>query len=446
VFKAGMDINCGNYVPPHLMKALADKVVTRSDLNAALTHLFDVLMRLGLFETEADQPFVTATPAVIGSGAHRQTALDAAVQGLVLLSNNNHTVPLAMATHGKSVSLVGADECKLGNYAAHPRQIDFQGHCSVASGLNVTGAITTSRVTNLSDACVRPASDPHAVVAILDTSCLGESMDRTSIAPADKDAQALAHVLQQRQQGSCFPGKPFVLVVLGACATDLTVAAQAFDAVLWAGAGGERGGEAISRVLFGMDVPSGRLPITMFDASVDTMSLFDMRMRPDLSTGYPGRTYRFHTGKQVFPAFHGLSYTTFSYTAAAAPTATTAVSAAAIDADLQNVTLHRFSSPALVTLGVTVSNTGAVDSPVSVLAFVAGPSAGKGGEPIRELVGFEKVALAQGVSATVVFKLGAWELSSTAVSGKRRAIVGHWTITVGDSELQHVVTVTAPTE
>ena len=72
------------------------------------------------------------------------------------------------------------------------------------------------------------------------------------------DAQALAHIAEQRSKGLCGAGKPFVLVVLGACATDLTVAASAFDAVVWAGSGGERGGEAITRVLFGLDVPSGK--------------------------------------------------------------------------------------------------------------------------------------------------------------------------------------------
>jgi len=72
------------------------------------------------------------------------------------------------------------------------------------------------------------------------------------------DAQALAHIAEQRSKGLCGAGKPFVLVVLGACATNLTVAASAFDAVVWAGSGGERGGEAIARVLFGLDVPSGK--------------------------------------------------------------------------------------------------------------------------------------------------------------------------------------------
>ena len=445
VFKAGLDINCGSYIPPHLMKALADGAVTRSDMDAALTHLFDVLMRLGLFETEAAQPLLDAGVASVGSPAHRQITLEAAVQGCVLLTNHNHTLPLSRAQPLPSVAVVGQEECKLGPYAGTPRAEDKAQHCTVLDGLRGMGATLTA-AKDLSAACDQANSE--VVIAVLDTNCQGESHDRQSIGPAGVDAQALASIADRRSNGTCHNGKPFVLVVQGACATDLRVAAAAFDAVLWAGSGGERGGEAVGRVLYGLDAPAGRLPITMYSRDIDETSLFNMAMRP--SQGYPGRTYRFYTSEAVFPAFHGLSYTTFSYEAristasnhdvnkagviteemSLAPTITTAV----IDADLQNASLHRFSAPPLLTVAVTVENTGTRASPVSVLAFVAGPSAGRGGEPIRELVGFEKVELGEGQRAEVSFALGAWELSSTDAAGRRRAMRGQWTVMVGDTK------------
>ncbi|KAI4963164.1 hypothetical protein ZWY2020_019636 [Hordeum vulgare] len=45
----------------------------------------------------------------------------------------------------------------------------------------------------------------------------------------------------------------------------------------------------------------------------------DMRMRPDTSTGYPGRTYRFYTGDTVFAFGDGLSYTKMSHSLVSAP-------------------------------------------------------------------------------------------------------------------------------
>ena len=432
VFKAGLDINCGSFIPPHLMKALADGAITRRDMNVALTHLFDVLMRLGLFETEAAQPLHGAGVNDVGTTTHRQISLDAAVQGCVLLTNFNETLPLVRAQPLHSVAVVGQDECKLGPYAATPRSNDKAHHCTVFDGLHGIGAMALTAVNNLSAACDQTTSE--IVVAILDTNCLSESHDRQSIGPADDDAQALGHIADRRSKGTCHVAKPFVLVVLGACATDLRVAASAFDAVLWAGSGGERAGEAISRVLFGMEVPSGRLPITMYDRQIDQTSLFDMAMRPSPSRGYPGRTYRFHTGQQVFPAFHGLSYTTFSYTLRNVLVAPVALTAVAINADLRNASMHRFSAPPRLTITAMVTNTGARAAPVSVLAFVAGPAAGTEGEPIRELIGFEKLQLGVGQSAEVRFPLGAWELSSVDAAGLRRATRGKWCVMVGGAK------------
>ena len=39
----------------------------------------------------------------------------------------------------------------------------------------------------------------------------------------------------------------------------------------------------------------------------------NMKMHPNHHTGYPGRTYRFNTGKKVFEFGQGLSYSRYSY-------------------------------------------------------------------------------------------------------------------------------------
>jgi hypothetical protein len=433
VFKAGMDINCGNYVPPHLMHALADGAVTRSDMDVALTHLFSVLLRLGLFDSQSSQPLAHAAAADVGSARHRQIALEAAVQGVVLLTNHNATLPLAGATQTQRLAVVGRTECKLGPYAANPRAEDAATNCDLVNAFNGTGYQSVTRVLNLSMAC---ASTADVIIAVLDTDCKGESADRHSIGPTPADARSLAHIAAQRQRGLCAADKPFVLVVLGACVTDLAVAASAFDAVLWGGAGGERGGEALVRVLYGLDVPSGRLPVTMYSRAIDSTSIFDMRMRPAENERYPGRTYRFHTGAQVFPAFHGLSYTTFSYQLSVQPEL---ISVNTIDTHLSNRSLHRFSCPQLASVALTVANSGKRAAATSVLVFVAGPHAGSNGEPIRELVACDKIWLEAGASSKVEVPLGAWELSSTDAAGRRRATTGHWTLSTDGA--QYVINV-----
>ena len=50
----------------------------------------------------------------------------------------------------------------------------------------------------------------------------------------------------------------------------------------------------------------------------------DMRMRPDSSQGYPGRTYRFYTGNTIYDFGYGLSYSNFKHSFLSVPVSLTA--------------------------------------------------------------------------------------------------------------------------
>jgi hypothetical protein len=53
--------------------------------------------------------------------------------------------------------------------------------------------------------------------------------------------------------------------------------------------------------------PAGRLPYTIYPGSfVDTVSMLDMGMRPNTTSGNPGHTYRFYTGTPVYAFGTGL--------------------------------------------------------------------------------------------------------------------------------------------
>jgi hypothetical protein len=56
-------------------------------------------------------------------------------------------------------------------------------------------------------------------------------------------------------------------------------------------------------------LPAGRLPYTMYPGDfVNQVSMFDMNMRANVTSGNPGHTYRFYTGTPVYPFGFGLSY------------------------------------------------------------------------------------------------------------------------------------------
>lgn len=53
--------------------------------------------------------------------------------------------------------------------------------------------------------------------------------------------------------------------------------------------------------------------MTWYPQDFIRVPMTDMRMRPESSTGYPGRTYRFYSGRKVFEFGYGLSYTNYTY-------------------------------------------------------------------------------------------------------------------------------------
>ena len=77
------------------------------------------------------------------------------------------------------------------------------------------------------------------------------------------------------------------------------------DSVLHVWCPGEAGGRAVADVLFGVESPSGRLPIT-FPQSVDQLPPYD-------DYAMAGRTYRYITKEPLYPFGFGLTYTSFEY-------------------------------------------------------------------------------------------------------------------------------------
>jgi beta-glucosidase len=100
-------------------------------------------------------------------------------------------------------------------------------------------------------------------------------------------------------------GKPVVVVLLNGSALAVTTAAKRANAILEAWYGGQEGGHAIANTLSGDNNPAGRLPITFYQSTDQLPPFSDYSMQ--------GRTYRFFTGKPLYPFGFGLSYSIFEY-------------------------------------------------------------------------------------------------------------------------------------
>ena len=256
---------------------------------------------------------------------------------------------------------------------------------------------------------VAAARDADLVVAVAGiTSALeGEEMpvnipgfkggDRTSIdLPADEEK-----VLEAVKQ----TGKPLVLVLMNGSALSVNWAAANANAIVEAWYPGQEGGTAIAQTLSGANNPSGRLPVTFY-TGVDQLPAFG-----DYSMA--NRTYRYFTGKPLYPFGYGLSYTRFSYSSLA---------------------LSRRAIKAGDRLGVdvTVRNDGSLAGDEVAQLYLSFPQAP--GMPIRALRGFNRVNLAPGESKRVHFDLDPRDLSSVTAAGKRVVAAGVYRVMVGGGQ------------
>lgn len=119
--KAGTDLSCG---PQYeiLNHALADRLAGIDDIDRAVKRLFEARFRLGMFDPPDRVPWSKLSLADVDTPAHRQLALEAARESIVLLKNERHTLPLKSTV--KSIAVVGptADslDALLGNYNGTP--------------------------------------------------------------------------------------------------------------------------------------------------------------------------------------------------------------------------------------------------------------------------------------------------------------------------------------
>ena len=161
-------------------------------------------------------------------------------------------------------------------------------------------------------------------------------------------------------------------------------------AVLEAYLGGQAVGGATKDVLFGCVNPSGRLPESFPLKLEDNPSYLSYGGEKDSAVYHEGIFvgYRYYDKKRMdvlFPFGYGLSYTTFAYS---------------------NLRLDKTSlkDTDLLTVSVDVKNTGACPGKEVVQLYVSDKESTVF-RPVRELKGFEKVALAPGESKTVTFTL-----------------------------------------
>ncbi|CAM6089051.1 unnamed protein product [Calypogeia fissa] len=423
VLKAGMDLNCGDTFSTFSSGASNNHLITEDELAVALTRSFTVQFRLGLFDNErfTEQNYDALGADNVCSEDHQRLALEAAVQGIVLLKNENNVLPLSREKI-RNVAVIGpnADDrlnTMVGNYAGDPCEYvtplqglkDFLPGASIqyVSGCSETACESANFIADTVEARSAAAtSDATIMVMGLGQIQETEAVDRTTLVLPGQQQELIMSVAANAKG-------PVVLIVMSGGPVDITFArdTETIGAIFWVGYPGQAGGQALAQIIFGDRNPGGKLPMTWYPETFTSWPMTRMDMRPDPASGYPGRTYRFYTGETVYQFGHGLSYSTFihSFNTKSKHQLSSASLMAPTTAQLRcyeysNNCADRnfhFCHSLEFQVEMTVSNTHWRSGSEVILLYASPPLAGQGGVALKQLVGFQRVHI-EGNETTIV--------------------------------------------
>ena len=393
---AGLDL-CSEDTYQSLTNAVASGSVTAEQLAVPLKHLYTTRALLGSLVKGTATPWDSLGADDVATDENRAVALKIAEESLVLVHNNG-ALPLDPAKN-PVVGVTGpraTDEIALlGNYngyTARPSTV-LSGVAKVAGpGLRVSGW--------------PELGESDVLVVCLGITGLDEGEEGCVKGEPDRMRYALPESQMEELRGyrSSYKDQKIIAVVFGCSPFDLAPVAELSDAVIVAWYPGEAGGEAIARTIFGLNNPSGRLPIT-YPKSYDDL--------PDIADySLAGRTYRYATKEPLYPFGYGLSYTTFAYA---------------------NAKAEKPGADGSVRVSVEVSNTGARSGDEVVQAYVRAPS-GSGDRRRHHLEGFARVSLAPGERRTVSVVLPKSAFAVYDEAGRPSVPAGESTVFLGGGQ------------
>jgi beta-D-xylosidase 4 len=435
----GLDVDCGMTYGA-LPDAIAEGLVPESAVRQSATRFYAQQIALGLLEST---PFDEIGATAVDTPEHRQLAVDAAGQALVLLLNKPasadsfpasapNALPLARSAR---LALIGPHVDStvdlLGNYHGVNLQVLNQSIVDVARAEGL--AFTATNGSGAGGTATAVANARAADVAVLFLGLTvadeGEGHDRSTLGLPQSQIDLALNVTSVQ---------PYTVVVLingGALSIEpLIVGANPAVAIIEAFYPGQGGARAILQALLGDRNTWGKLPYTVYPSAFIQRDVFNFDMVAD-----GGLTYRHYDGKYGMPLFqfgHGLSYTAFSYAWAKPPTATIDISALASTAAGAGC-----FDCSRITFSATVTNREGDVGDAVILGFVTAP------DGVRSLFDFSRVTVRRQASTIVTLAMDrgcTQAVSAVDDHGKRWMTPGAYMVEVGDIDAptKHEFTVT----
>lgn len=418
----------------NLKQSIAENKVSMETIDNAVRNILRLKFRLGLF----DNPYVVTPQTVKYAEKHLQTAKTAAEQSVILLKNENQTLPFTDKI--KTLAVIGpmadAPYEQMGTWVFDGEKEHTQTPLTAIKkmygdkvkvlfekGLEYSRDKNTAGIAR----AVSTARQADAVVVFV-----GEESILSG------EAHSLANLNLQGAQSLLIKelaatGKPVVTIVMAGRQLAIADEVKVSDAMLYSFHPGTMGGPAIADILFGKVNPSGKTPVTFPRMSGQvpiyyaqhktgrpanpTEMLIDEIPVEAGQTSVGCRSFYLDAGNSpLFPFGYGLSYTTFEYS---------------------NLSLASDKLTAQDTLSIsfTLKNTGKYDGTEVVQLYVQ-DKVGSVTRPVKELKRFQRVTLKVGESTQVSLSLPVSELAFWGYDMNYTVEPGDFTLWVGTNSAE----------
>jgi beta-glucosidase len=409
---AGCDINCGKTLPNFLREAVDEMLISQETIDQSLIRSLTGRILLGDLDPQEKNPYYATPISCLESPEHRELCREAGRQSVVLFKNENNALPLNANTITK-IAVIGpvAATCHLGNYSGKPdhlvspldgvleqfgiqppvQPVDIQKNSGSVQkpGASVMPAQTFSngkvqiayqpgctvdgaKNEELFNAAVDAARGTDAVLVFVGDT---QQIDREGHDRTDLQLPGVQHELVQ----AVYAANPkTILVISSNCPVSVLWEQDNLPAIVGGMFLGQEQGHALADAIFGAYNPGGKLDTTWYRHVSDLPDFDSYNIRY-------GRTYMYFQGVPLYPFGHGLSYTTFEYS----------------DLKIASSSLRPGGG---LSVQMQLKNTGKREGD-EVVQFYVHVSGGTEQRPIKQLVGFERVHLADGASRSVQFTL-----------------------------------------
>lgn len=413
---AGMDMHMHG---PDFFEGIVEAVeagrIAEERIDESVRKILTAKFKLGLFEHPYNDEGESGN--ILFNKEHQATALEMARKSIVLLKNDN-LLPLNAKKY-KKVFVTGPNantHVILGDWALPQPEENvvtiLEGLRAVSpetefSTLDFGWNLRKIEPNKIQEAGKMARQADLAVVVVGENSMREQWGDKTCGENTDRSDIDLPGLQEELVETIYNTGVPTVVVLVNGRQLGVEWIADHVPALVEAWEPGSFGGQAVAEVLYGKVNPSGKLPVTIPRSVGQIQCIYNHKF----TTGW--FPYALGNSEPLYSFGYGLSYTKYKY-------------------DNLRIDKSEITKDEKVKVSVDVINIGAEDGEEIVQLYIR-DNYSSVTRPVKELKGFQRIALKKGESKTVTFEVTPDKLAFYNADMKYGVEPGTFKIMVGPS-------------